>query len=439
MSSLYNLPEFNFSRLKKPFCKFKFHKSREKEFPKFWKSKKFIIIFCAILILLAGVVGGIFASGYWWPEIKTAFSKINIQLPSNETHQIVQPVKELTQEEKVINIVKKYSPAVVSIIIMQDVPVYEAYYSNPFGISGMEILQYRENGTEKEEIGQGTGFIISSDGLILTNKHVVSYDNAEYTVLTNDGEKYTAEVLALDPSQDLAIIKINGLEEGKDLPFVKLGDSDNLQIGQTVITIGNSLGELSNTVSVGVISGLSRTITASGAGLYEIIEGVIQTDAAINSGNSGGPLINLNGEVIGINTATVTDAQSIGFSIPINKAKKDIEQITTIGKISYPFLGIRYITINDKIQAENDLQVNYGAWIRKGSDDEPGIVLGSPAEAAGLEEGDIILEFNGEKISEDNTLTGIISKYSVGDTVMLKFLSSSEEKTVTVTLAEFKL
>jgi S1-C subfamily serine protease len=339
----------------------------------------------------------------------------------------------------VINIVKEYSPAVVSIMVTRDVPVYEAYYSNPLGIPGMEILQYRENGTEKEEVGQGTGFIISSEGLILTNKHVVSYDDAEYTVFTNDGEKYPAEVLALDPSQDLGIIKINGLEEGENLPLVKLGDSDNLQIGQTVIAIGNSLGELSNTVSVGVISGLSRTITASGVGLYEIIEDVIQTDAAINSGNSGGPLINLNGEVIGINTATVTDAQSIGFSIPINKAKKDIEQVTTIGKISYPFLGIRYIVINDKIQSENDLPVNYGAWIQKGGEEDPGIVPGSPAESVGLKEDDIILEFNGEKITEDSTLISIISKYNVGDAVTLKFLRDSVEKTASTTLSEYKL
>jgi len=250
--------------------------------------------------------------------------------------------------------------------------------------------------------------------------------------------------LARDPVQDLAIIKIeqeittnhNGESEIKPFIVAKLGDSSNLQIGQTVIAIGNSLGEFRNTVSVGVISGLGRTITASGGGLIETIEDVIQTDAAINQGNSGGPLLNLKGEVIGINTATVISAQNIGFAIPVNKAQKDIEQVKKIGKIVYPFLGIRYILINEEIQKENNLPVNYGAWIISGSEGELAIFPGSPAEKIGLKENDIVLEFNNEKISLENSLAKIIMKYNPGDKVKLKILRGNKEKIVTVILDE---
>jgi len=185
-----------------------------------------------------------------------------------------------------------------------------------------------------------------------------------------------------------------------------------------------------------VISGLGRTITASGGGLIETIEDVIQTDAAINQGNSGGPLLNLKGEVIGINTATVISAQNIGFAIPVNKAQKDIEQVKKIGKIVYPFLGIRYILINEEIQKENNLPVNYGAWIISGSEGELAIFPGSPAEKIGLKENDIVLEFNNEKISSENSLAKIIMKYNPGDKVKLKILRGDKEKIIWVTLDE---
>ncbi len=286
---------------------------------------------------------------------------------------------------------------------------------------------------EKKEVGGGTGFIISSDGMILTNKHVVLDKEAEYTVLTNDGKKFPAKVLARDPTQDLAIIKI----EGNDFPVVKLGNSDNLQIGQTVITIGNVLGEFRNSVSVGVISGLGRTISASGGGFYETLEDVIQTDAAINPGNSGGPLLNLKGEVIGINTAMALEAENIGFSLPINKAKKAIEQVKTLGKIVYPFLGVRYVLITDEVQKKNNLPVNYGAWVIKGNNPgEAAIDSNSAAQKAGLKEGDIILEFNGEKITTQNSLAKIIMRYNPGDKVTLKILRGAQEKIVEVILGE---
>ncbi|MFH1461194.1 MAG: trypsin-like peptidase domain-containing protein, partial [Patescibacteria group bacterium] len=222
-------------------------------------------------------------------------------------------------------------------------------------------------------------------------------------------------------------------------PVVKLGDSDKLQSGQTVVAIGNALGEFRNTVSVGVVSGLGRTITASGGGLVETIEDVIQTDAAINKGNSGGPLLNLKGEVMGINTATVLDAQSIGFAIPVNKAKKDIEQIKTFGKIVYAYLGVYYIIINEDLQKAYDLPIAYGAWVGRnasGEETPTAVIEGSVAEQAGLERDDIILEFNNEKITTDNSLAKIIQKYDPGDKIVLKILRGEEEKTLEVTLGE---
>jgi S1-C subfamily serine protease len=313
---------------------------------------------------------------------------------------------------------------VVSVDVTKDI---EQLYFTPFGEFPFERR------IERKEIGGGTGFIISSDGMILTNKHVVLDKEADYTVLTNDGRKFPAEVLARDPVQDLAIIKI----QANNLPVVKLGDSSNLQIGQTVIAIGNALGEFRNTVSVGVISGLGRTVTATGGGMVETLEDIIQTDAAINKGNSGGPLLNLKGEVIGINTAMAFGAENIGFAIPINKAKRAIEQVKTIGKIVYPFLGIRYVLITKEIQQEHNLPVDYGAWIVRGDRlGETAIFPGSAAEKAGLREGDILLEFNYEKITPENSLAKIILKYNPGDKVVLKILRNGKEKIVNVTLGE---
>jgi serine protease Do len=254
--------------------------------------------------------------------------------------------------------------------------------------------------------------------------------------VTSDGKKYPAKVLALDPVQDIAIIKVNGV---LNLNPVKLGNSDNLQIGQTVIAIGNSLGEFRNTISVGVISGLGRTITASGGGLIETLEDVIQTDAAINEGNSGGPLLNLKGEVIGINVATVSNAQNIGFSLPINLAKKDISQVKGTGKISYPFLGVYYTLITPALKEKYNLSVDYGALVgvdQNGKLTEKATIANSPAEKAGVLRNDIILEIGGQKITADNTLSKIIANYNPGDKTTIKILRGGEEKTLDITIGE---
>ena len=235
----------------------------------------------------------------------------------------------------------------------------------------------------------------------------------------------------------MAIIEIEKVKE----PFltVKLGDSSDLKIGQTVIAIGNALGEFRNTISVGVISGLGRTVTASGGGFVETIEDVIQTDAAINKGNSGGPLLNLKGEVIGINTATVLEAQNISFSIPVNKAKRDIEQVKKFGKITYPFIGVYYTLITSELKEKYNLLFDYGAWIgrdKNGEEAKEDVFPGSPAEKAGLKKNDIILEINGEKITKDNSLAEIILKYNPQDQVSLKILRNNQEKNVEIILGE---
>ena len=403
-----------------------------------WKGPGLNIILISVLLSsFFGFISGAVSGSMFYLGLKEYLVKLNVDLPFSESVAEKEYLPQITQEQTIINVVKESSPAVVSIIITKDLVVLEQYYSDPFedfGGSPFRVPEYREKGVEKQTIGGGSGFIVSSDGIIITNKHVVLDEEADYTVLTNDGKQYPATVLAKDPIQDLAILKI---EDSRPFPTIKLGDSESLQIGQTVIAIGNALGEFQNTVSVGVISGLGRTITASGGGILETLEDVIQTDAAINKGNSGGPLLNLKGEVIGINTAVSLEGENIGFTIPINKAKKDIEQAKTIGKIVYPFIGVRYVVLNEDLQKENDLPVDYGALITSGEGaDAVAVVLDSPADKAGLKEGDIILEFDGQKITTSNSLSDIIGNYDPGDTVVLKVLRDKEEKFFTIILAE---
>ena len=404
--------------------------------PKFLKNK---IFWLAVLIVFLsssfGFLAGLVSGSIYYLQIKNYLSGLDVEIPEAKTIIEKEYLPQTTQEEAIIKAVENIWPSVVSIVVTKDVPIIEQYFYNPFEGFEFQIPQYREKGTEKQEVGGGSGFIVSQDGLVLTNKHVVLDQTADYTVFTNDGKSYSAAVLARDPVQDIAILKIN--QDGTG-PFstVKFGDSDKLQVGQTVIAIGNALGEFRNTVSVGVVSGLGRTITASGGGMIETLEDIIQTDAAINKGNSGGPLLNLKGEVIGINTATVVDAQNIGFAIPVNKAQKSIEQVKTLGKIVYPFLGVRYVLITDEIQQKNNLKVNYGAWIIKGDGGEPAVTPGSAAQIAGLKENDIILEFNGEKITVENSLAKLIMKYNPGDKVVLKILRGEQEEMVQAVLEE---
>jgi serine protease Do len=416
---LYELPKIEFS-----------FKPRKK---KNHKNLRFITLTVCLSVLF-GFLGGAISGSFFYYQISDYLGKLNLNSSSENNIQV-------SQESAIIKAFKESAPAVVSIIVTKDVPILEKYLEiGPFG----SIPQYRQKGTEKKEVGGGTGFIVSKDGLVLTNKHVVLDEDAEYTVFTNEGTKFPAKVLARDPYQDLAVIMIeqekkldeNGELIVKEFPVLKLGDSNNLETGQTVIAIGNALAEFKNTISAGVISGLGRTITASGGSFVETLEDIIQTDAAINKGNSGGPLLNLRGEVVGINTAMAIEAQSIGFAIPINRAKRAIEQVKERGEIVYPFIGIRYVLINEEVKKEYELTVDYGVLIIEGGPGEPAVTSDSPADKAGLKEKDIVLEFNGEKITPENTLIKIISKYNPGDEVILKIMRDGEEKDVILILDE---
>ncbi len=407
-----------------------------------------------VIIIIAGFLGGVAGSiisagsvhasvfGDIWNFLKgtpseTGTAPVGL---STTTSPLYAPT--IDYERAVVSAVKKASPSVVSIVISKDLPVIEncpydpfsnlpPEFKNLFG-NGVQFSQPCEKGTKLQEIGGGSGFIISENGLVLTNKHVVSDAGADYTVLTNNGKKYSAKVLARDPAQDLAVLKI----EANNLPVMKLGDSDTLELGQTAIAIGNSLGEFRNTVSVGVISGLERTITASAEIIgSETIRGVIQTDAAINPGNSGGPLLNLQGEVIGINTAIVSGAQNVGFAIPVNQAKRDIQSVRTTGSIKVPYLGVRYAIITPGMVTSQELSADHGALIR-GSDEGPAVAPDSPAAKAGLQAEDIVLEVNGTKIDEDHPLLTLLQRYSVGDTITLRIQRKSRTLDLPVTLGE---
>jgi serine protease Do len=285
-----------------------------------------------------------------------------------------------------------------------------------------------------QQQGAGTGFIIKSTGLIVTNKHVVS-DQATYKVLTSDGKSYDPEIVAVDPLNDLALLKINA----SGLKAVTLGDSDKLKAGQQVIAIGNALGEYQNTVTRGIVSAIGRTITAGGSdGTSEQLEGVIQTDATINPGNSGGPLINLAGQVIGINTAMDSQGSQIGFAIPINSVKSALDSYAATGKISRPMLGIRYINITKEIAALNKLDVEQGAWVTSGSVSSPAVTPGGPADKAGIKENDILVSINGKTIDENNSVISLLRVYKPGDTIIVKLRRSGREMQVSVKLGEFK-
>lgn len=402
------------------------------------------------------VVVGISTYDRWGPWVKQkvfnqswaggqAADKMENTSEQRAEQQVNQQERKVKSERSTVaDVVEKVSPAVVSIIITKDLPKIERYYEeyNPFGddwfgdFFSFRVPRYRQNGTEKREIGGGTGFIVTSDGLIITNKHVVDDTEAEYTVLMNDESKYKAKVLARDPVNDIAILKI----DKKNLPVIELGDSDKLRVGQTVIAIGNALGEFRNTVSVGIVSGLKRNITASSAyGKSEELTDVIQTDAAINPGNSGGPLLNLAGQAIGVNVAVVRGSENIGFAIPINEVKNVLESVKKYGKIVRPWLGVRYVMINKNLQAKNNLPFDYGALILRGQTaDELAVIPGSPADKVALVENDIILEVDGKKLAGKYNLSRAITEHKAGDKIKLKVYHKGTEKEMWVILEERK-
>lgn len=349
-------------------------------------------------------------------------------------------------ENKVVSTIENVLPAVVSIIVAKDLEILKSeipYYFNLFGMPiykedverQLDNVSYDEKG--RVELGGGSGFMVEEDGLVLTNKHVVVDPNASYSVVDSKGAKYEASVLARDPINDIAILKINA----KGMPTVLLDETNNLKLGQTVIAIGNALGQFQNSVSTGIISGLSRFITALTdiGGHQERLRGLIQTDAAINPGNSGGPLVNLEGKAIGINSAVVTGAQNIGFAIPITQVKRDLESIKKFGRIRRPFLGVRYLILNRKIKEKLNLPLEHGALVI--NERIPGdfaVIPGSPAHEAGIQEFDIITNCNKEQIDEKKTLEDIMLNYDVGDQITITILRNGQTFDKTIILKEFQ-
>jgi len=349
----------------------------------------------------------------------------------------------------VVGVIKKVSPAVVSITLSKLLPKIRRGYLQPFdeflGPYGPAIPFQQQIGKQKVKIGGGSGFIVDPSGIVITNRHVIVSPGVDYTIVTADEKEYKAEVLARDSVNDVAIIKLKGTK-GKNFPAIKLGNSDKVELGQNVIAIGNALGAFRNTVSTGVVSGLSRFITAQDgmSGQVADLKGLIQTDAAINPGNSGGPLLDLDGRVIAINAAVVFGAQNIGFAIPINKAKRDLDDLRKHGRIVQPFLGVRYIQINKTGQEEAAAHgirfpVDYGALIiPEPGTGEPAIVPNSPAAKAGLMENDIILEFGKVKITEKVSLQELTHKHKPGDIIDVKILRGDKIGTTSIKLEERK-
>lgn len=347
-------------------------------------------------------------------------------------------VTDLQKEElQTIDVVRRASPAVVSIVITKELSsrspddFFNDLFNDRFFTIPRRPSAPSDEPTQRLRVGGGSGFLVAADGYIVTNKHVVNDDEAEYTVVLQDGREFSGTVLAIDPTLDLAIMRI----EGTDFPFISLGDSDAIEIGQTVIAIGNALSEFQNTVTKGIVSGVNRRLVAGTRSATEVIEGAIQTDAAINPGNSGGPLIDLDGNVIGVNTAISENAQSLGFALPINVAKQAVESVKRTGKIVRPWIGVRYVQIQPDLAKRESLPYSYGARIEGGPRTQDVAVLpGSPAEKAGLKEKDIILEVNGQKLDKNRSLGSVVTRFAPGDELELKIFRDGAEQLIRLTL-----
>lgn len=329
-----------------------------------------------------------------------------------------------SEGDLIAGIAKEVGPSVVSVDVTQQVTT-----TNYFGRTGTQEAQ-----------AAGTGIIISSDGLILTNRHVVPEGTSSVDITLSDGTTFeNVEVIGRtseNDTLDIAFLKIKDLK-GKKLTVAKLGDSASMKVGDKVVAIGNALGQFQNTVTSGIISGYGRSVTAgdeSGSST-ENLENLFQTDAAINQGNSGGPLVNSAGEVIGVNVAIADGAQSVGFSIPINDVKGLIASVEENGKLERPYIGVVYIPITADVAAEYGLSVSDGAYIApRGVTGQDPIVAGSPAEKADLKAGDIITKVDNNDINKSTSLTSLLGKHKVGDTIKLTVIRNGKTISVDVTL-----
>jgi len=371
--------------------------------------KRFLIGAAVGIFVLVALTGGALADRLF------NFKPLDLLLPRSDGFSIGQKI--LTEESVVIAVAEKVSPSVVTVSVQT--PEKRILEFNPF--SG---FSQRVQGGQSQDIG--TGFIVSKEGLIVTNKHVVSVQGASYKVITKDDKEYEVKEINKDPSNDIAILKIDA---GNLVP-VELGDSANLKVGQFVIAIGTALGEFRSTVTTGVVSGLGRGITAGNPleGYVEKLDDVIQTDAAINPGNSGGPLVNSLGQVIGINVAVAQDAQNIGFAIPINTVKESLRQFQATGKFqSKAYLGVQYQMISRQTAVLNN--VPQGAYVVD-------VVSSSPAKMAGIQVDDIITKLDGQELNDKNTLADVVSKKQSGDRVSVEVWRDGQTLTSSVILSE---
>jgi serine protease Do len=346
------------------------------------------------------------------------------------------------QDKQVISTIKKVMPAVVSIAISKSLenlkqelsafaPLFKKNKRKKINIPDLLVDPHG-----MVNVGGGSGFVVSSEGLILTNKHVIADPRAEYTIITADGTSHPAVIITRDPIYDVAIMKI----KAAGLPTVSLGDATKLELGQSVVAIGNALGLFRNTVSLGIVSGLSRAITAQAdpKSPPQEMRGLIQTDAAINPGNSGGPLGDLNGKAIGINAAVVFGAQNINFAIPINAARRDLEDLARFGHVRRPLLGVRYLIIDENLQSKLGLPVDYGAFVMGEGEHGHAVVPDSPADKAGIRNKDIILECDGKKVDKDHPIQDTLDNKKVGEVLKLSVLRKEKRFEVKLVLAERK-
>lgn len=372
--------------------------------------KKLLITFSVFFVALAAVLGGAVADRLF------GFRPLDTYFPRTDFPRSVSERNVVREENVVIEVAEESSPSVVT--IAAETPKRQVLEYSPFG--GFDV---------NEEGGQqdlATGFLVTPDGLIVTNKHVVSLQDVKYKVITKDNKEYEVKNIYRDPTNDLALIKI----DISNAPILELGNSDDLKVGQFVIAIGTALGEFRHTVTTGVISGLGRGITAGSPfeGYAEQIDNVIQTDAAINPGNSGGPLIDAAGNVIGVNVAVAQGAQNIGFALPINIVKKSIDQFKQTGEFHRPFLGVRYVMITEEAAIQNEIP--QGAYVQE-------VVSGSPADKAGIKTQEIITKLNGEQVKDkEGGLANLINKHRVGDNISLEIWKEGETRTVNTTLTE---
>ena len=382
-------------------------------------SKRTIILGAIVLIIIGAVVSRGLAGLNW----KSVESFLHIPKFSQQATIPPQNTRIISEESVVIDAVDKASPSVVTVSMTKTNGTGTMFELNPFD----PFAPFRQSpGTTSKPVEQdiGSGFIVSKDGLIVTNKHVVGDTEAKYRIITKDDKSYDVVKIYRDPVNDLAILKINAT----DLPEIVMGDSASIKVGQLAIAIGTALGEFRHTVTTGVISGMGRGITAGDpfVGEAERLDNVIQTDAAINLGNSGGPLLNSSGQVIGINVAVSSEGQNIGFALPINVVKDALANFNTTGQFDRAYLGVRYKIVTKDVAILNE--VPEGAYIIE-------VVTGSPADKGGLKAEDIITKIDDVRLTGDNAeLSKVISTKKVGETVKITVYRGNKEITVSVNL-----